>query len=157
MPHGDLDGEAHSGASVVLGGEEVSGEVVVGLVLHVQLAGAHILELRVVDALLRNDLATDEEDTSDLEVGHLTEHAHLTEGVLTEAIETLHEALKKVGEDVVDLSLLADLLVVEMPEGVALQIDHLHESLPAGASLVGVVHVECLEVEEIEGAGRQSI
>ena len=157
VPHGDSDGVSHGSASHVLGGEEVSGKVLIGLNLHVELAWLHVLELRMVVALLRDDLTTDKQDTGNFEVGLLTKHAHLTESVLAEVIETLKEALKKVHELVLNLTLLAELLVVQEPEGVALKIDLFHELLPALASLVGVVDVEGLEVEEIEGRRRKSL
>ena len=157
VPHGDSDWESHGSASHVLGGEEVSGKVLIGLNLHVELAWLHVLELRMVVALLRDDLTTDEQDTGNFEVGLLTKHAHLTEGVLAEVIKTLKEALKKVHELILNLTLLTELLVVQEPEGVALKIDLFHELLPALASLVGVVDVEGLEVEEIEGRRRESL
>jgi len=157
VPTGGSDGVSHGSTSHVLGREEVSGKVLIGLNLHVELAWLHVLELRMVVALLRDDLTTDEQDTGNLEVGLLTKHAHLTEGVLAEVIETLKEAFKKVHELVLNLTLLAELLVVKKPEGVALKIDLSHELLPALTSLVGVVNVEGLEVEEIEVSRRESL
>ena len=157
MPHGGVDGEAHGGASAVLGAEELSAELLVSLVGHVHLAGAHVLELRVVNALLRNDLATDEEDTSDLEGWLSAEHADLTEGVLAEVVKTLKETFEEVSKLILDGTLVANLLVVEEPEGVALKIDLFHELVEALARLIGDVDVVSLEVEEIEGAGRQKV
>ena len=157
MPHGGVDGEAHGGASAVLGAEELSAELLVSLVGHVHFAGAHVLELRVVNALLRNDLATDEEDTSNLEGWLSAEHADLTEGVLAEVVKTLKETFEEVSKLILDGTLVANLLVVEEPEGVALKIDLVHELIEALARLIGDVDVISLEVEEIEGAGRQKV
>ena len=157
MPHGGVDGEAHGGASAVLRAEELSAELLVSLVGHVHFAGAHVLELRVVNALLRNDLASDEEDTSDLEGWLSAEHADLTEGVLAEVVKTLKETFEEVSKLILDGTLVANLLVVEEPEGVALKIDLVHELIEALARLIGDVDVISLEVEEIEGAGRQKV
>ena len=157
MPHGGVDGEAHGGASAVLGAEELSAELLVSLVGHVHFAGAHVLELRVVNALLRNDLASDEEDTSDLEGWLSAEHADLTEGMLAEVVKTLKETFEEVSKLILDGTLVANLLVVEEPEGVALKIDLVHELIEALARLIGDVDVVSLEVEEIEGAGRQKV
>ena len=157
MPHGGVDGEAHGGASAVLRAEELSAELLVSLVGHVHFAGAHVLELRVVNALLRNDLATDEEDTSNLEGWLSAEHADLTEGVLAEVVKTLKETFEEVSKLILDGTLVANLLVVEEPEGVALKIDLVHELIEALARLIGDVDVISLEVEEIEGAGRQKV
>ena len=156
VPGGDLDGHALAGAAS-RGGEEVSSDGNVLLLGHVELAWLHVLELRVVNALLWDDLSTDEEHAHDLEIGHLVEHAELAESVLSEVIETLEETFEKVLELVVDGTFLAELLVVEEPEGVSFEVDLLHELVPTFASLVGHIHVVSLEVEEIEGGGRQGI
>ena len=156
VPGGDLDGHTLAGAAS-RGSEEVSSNGNVLLLGHVELAWLHVLELRVVNALLWDDLSTDEEHAHDLEIGHLVEHAELAESVLSEVIETLEETFKKVLELIVDGTFLAELLVVEEPEGVSFEVDLLHELVPTFASLVGHIHVVSLEVEEIEGGGGQGI
>jgi len=157
VPHRDLDGESAQSSRTVLRREGLLDDGLVGFVFDVHLAGSHVLELRVVNALLRDDLATNQQHTHDLKSGDFTHHAHLAESVLPEVIQSLHEAFEQVLELVLDSALLANFLVVEVPEGVSFIVDLVHESLEAFTSLVGMVHVECLEVEEIEGAGRQSI
>ena len=157
MPAGGVDRHAIDGTLAIGRGEGLSDELDIGGVAEIHLAGTHVLELGMVVALLRNDLTTDEEDTIDLKVGLSTEHADLSESVLSEVIKSLHETLKQVSELVLDLTLVSVSLVVEPPEGVSFAIDLLHELLVALASLVGVVHEEGLEVEQIEAGRRQSI
>ncbi len=157
MPHGENDGEVHASALFVLGGEEFLDQLFVLGILGVQLARSAVLELRMVNALLGDNSASDEENTGDFEVGDGSEHAHLTEGVLSEAIETLHETFEQVSEDVVNLTFVAVLLVMEEPEGESFEVDIGHEFLVSLTSLVGVVHEVGLEVEKIEASGGQSI
>ncbi len=157
MPHGEDDGEVHASANFILGGEELLDQLLVLSVLGVHFARSAVLELGMVNALLGDNSASDEEDASNFEVGDRSEHAHLTEGVLSEAIETLHETFEQVSENVVDLAFVAVLLVMEEPEGESFEVDVGHEFLVSLTSLVGVVHEVGLEVEKIEGGGGQSI
>lgn len=158
MPHGAQDGKVHDGScSVILGRHELSGEIGIGSVLHVHLTGAHVLELGVVNALLRDDRTADEKDTGHLHGGLGTEKAKLTESVLAEVIETLQEALEEVNELVLNGTFVADLLVVKEPEGVALPIALSKELVETFSGLIGRVDVVRLEVEEIEGSRGESL
>jgi len=47
----------------------------------------------MVDQLLADNLTTNEEDTLHLEARLITKHANFAEGVLSEAFESLDEAL----------------------------------------------------------------
>ena len=105
------------GAEVCLDLGNISG------IVQVHLASLHVFELRMIDELLADDLTTDEENTLDLEGWFITEHADLTEGVLSEAFKSLDETFKKVLEHVLNLTFLANLFVVEEPEGPTLTID----------------------------------
>jgi len=158
VPHGAQDGKVHDGScSVILGRHELSGEIGIGSVLHVHLTGAHVLELGVVNALLRDDRTADEKDTGHLHGGLGTEKAKLTESVLAEVIETLQEALEEVNELVLNGTFVADLLVVKEPEGVALPIALSKELVETFSGLIGRVDVVRLEVEEIEGSRGESL
>ena len=142
---------------VILGREELAEQLVVLGVIEAHFAGLHVLPLRVVEALLGHDLATDEQHALNLEIGLLAEHANLTEGELSEGFEPLQETFEEVLELVSDLALLTELVIVEEPEGPALTIELPLELVEAFALLVWHVHEVRLEVEEVEVGGRQSI
>jgi hypothetical protein len=65
---------------------------------------------------LADFVTTDQEDTLDLKARLFTEHANLSEGVLSESFESLNETLEKVLEHILNLTFLTDLLVVKEPE-----------------------------------------
>lgn len=157
MPHGHRDGQSHGGAFAILGGKEVSDKGEISVVFDVEFPWIAELELRMVDALLRDDLASDQENTSDLKIGDCPEHAHLAEGVLSEAVKPLHETFEQILELVLNLTLLAELLIVQEPEGVALDVNISHHLGVTFAYLVGYVDEVGLEVVEVEGAGRKGI
>jgi len=123
----------------------------------VQLASLVVLELRVVDGLLRNASAAPQPDTFDLEVGLVAEDQVPGEAVLAEVVEALQEPIAEVVCDVELLALALVLVVVEEPQGEAVGVELLLELLDARALLVLDVDEESLEVEEVEGCGRKEI
>ena len=158
MPHRELDFHAVDGLFLLsLGREELTKQSFVVGVGEAHLAGLHVLPLRVIDALLGDDLATDKQHTLDLEVGLFAEHANLTEGELSEGFKSLEETFEQVLELVCDLSFLTELVVVEPPECPALTIKLSQELIKAFSLLIRHIDVVGLEVEEVEASGRQSI
>ena len=156
VPGSDLAGQAIDDLTL-LGGEVLLDELDVGGVLVVDLAGLDVLELRVVVPLLRDLKTTGEKNTLDLKVGLVAEHANLTEGDLSAALESLHETLDQVLELVSNSSLSTELLVVDEPEGEACAVNLCHHAVVTLTLLVGDVDEEGLEVEEIEGGRGQGI
>ena len=116
VPHGHGNRQSHGGARAILRCEEVSDKDDISGILDVKFPWIAVLELRMIDALLRDDLATDQENTSDLKIWHSPKHAHLAKGVLSEAVKSLHETFEQVLELVLNLALFAELLVVQEPE-----------------------------------------
>jgi len=158
VPHRELDLHAVDGLFLLsLGREELTKQSFVVGVGEAHLAGLHVLPLRVIDALLGDDLATDKQHTLDLEVGLFAEHANLTEGELSEGFKSLEETFEQVLELVCDLSFLTELVVVEPPECPALTIKLSQELIKAFSLLVRHIDEVGLEVEEVEACGRQSI
>jgi len=157
VPHGDRDGPSVGSALLVLRGKEVSDESDISRVLDIKLAGVAVLELRMVDALLGNDLTAHQQNTGDFEIGLFLEHAHLAEGVLSEAIKSLHETFKQVQELILNLTFLAELLVVQEPEGVSLVVNISHHLGVTFTHLVGHIDEVGLKGEQVEGAGGQGI
>ena len=124
MPHRELDLHAVDGLFLLgLGREELTKQSFVVGVFEAHLAGLHVLPLRVIDALLGDDLATDKQHTLDLEVGLFVEHANLTEGELSEGFKPLEETFEEVLELVCNLALLTEFVIVEEPEGPARTIE----------------------------------
>ena len=157
LPHGENDGEAVNNLAGNLGGHVFSHEALVNQAVPVHLAGLHELELGVVDEFLRDDLASDHEDTLDLKAGLSSEHANFTERVLAEALESLDETLKEVLELVFDLTLSSDLVVMEVPEGVALSVNLRQVLVETLTLLVLNIDEVGLEHEKIEGGGGQGL
>ena len=158
MPHRELDFHAVDGLFLLgLGREELTKQSFVVGVFEAHLAGLHVLPLRVIDALLGDDLATDKQHTLDLEIRLFVEHANLTEGELSEGFKSLEETFEQVLELVANLTFLTELVVVEEPECPALAIKLSQELIEAFALLVRHIDVVSLEVEEVEAGGRQSI
>lgn len=140
-----------------LGGEEISDKNEILGFTQVELAGLHVLELGMVDELLSDDLTSDKEDTLDLKTGLFTEHANLTERVLLEALKSGDETLKEVLEHVLNGSFLADLLVVEVPEGPSFAVNLGHHAFVTFGLLVGDIDEVGLEVVDIEVGGWELI
>ena len=158
MPHRELDFHAVDGLFLLgLGREELTKQSFVVGVFEAHLAGLHVLPLRVIDALLGDDLATDKQHTLDLEIRLFVEHANLTEGELSEGFKSLEETFEQVLELVANLTFLTELVVVEEPECPALAIKLSQELIEAFSLLVRHIDVVSLEVEEVEAGGRQSI
>ena len=158
MPHRELDLHAVDGLFLLsLGREELTKQSFVVGVVEAHLAGLHVLPLRVIDALLGDDLATDKQHTLDLEVGLFVEHANLTEGELSEGFKPLEETFEEVLELVSNLAFLAELVIVEEPECPARTIELILELIEASSLLVRHIDVVSLEVEEVEAGGWQSI
>ena len=149
MPHGHLDLLASAVLSL-FGAEELSHDGLVGDAGPVHGAGLHVLPLGMVDELLGHDVAAGEQDTLDLEVGLLTGHADAAEGVLAVAVKSLDETFEQVLELVGDLTLIAELVVVDVVEGEALLAGLLEHLVDTSTLLVGVVDHEGLEVEKTE-------
>ena len=158
MPHRELDLHAVDGLFLLsLGREELTKQSFVVGVVEAHLAGLHVLPLRVIDALLGDDLATDKQHALDLEIGLFVEHANLTEGELSEGFKPLEETFEEVLELVSNLAFLAELVIVEEPECPARTIELILELIEASSLLVRHIDVVSLEVEEVEAGGWQSI
>ena len=155
LPHSNLDGETVNNCAGIFCSHKLSNDRQVSLAIPVHLAGSHVLELRVIDQLLRDTLASNKHDTHKLEVWLVSEHEELAERVLSEVLESLDETFKEVLEHVANLTLFAHLLIVEEPKSVAFFVNLSHELVETHTLLVGTVHVESLEVEQIEGGRGQ--
>ena len=93
MPHRDLNFHAITVGIAILGAEVSFDLGDIGSVIQVHLASLHVLELWMVDQLLADNLTTNEEDSLNFEARLITKHANFAEGVLSEAFESLDEAL----------------------------------------------------------------
>ena len=150
MPHRELDFHAVDGLFLLgLGREELTKQSFVVGVFEAHLAGLHVLPLRVIDALLGDDLATDKQHTLDLEIRLFVEHANLTEGELSEGFKPLEETFEEVLELVSDLTFLAELVIVEEPECVSFWVELFLKSLHTSSTLILVVDHQSLEVKEV--------
>ena len=147
MPHGDLYLLALTDTSLSLGVEVfLDQSSVLGIIL-VHLAGLHVFHLGMVDKLLDFDVVTtDEEDTLDVEIRLLTNHAESSERVLLEALKSLYEPFEQVLELVANLTLVSILVVVEEPEGPAGVVDLLHHRIGVSLSIGLQVDEEGLKV-----------
>ena len=158
MPHRELDFHAVDGLFLLsLGREELTKQSFVVGVGEAHLAGLHVLPLRVIEALLGDDLATDKQHALDLKIGLFVEHANLTEGELSEGFEPLEETFEEVLELVSNLALLSEFVIVEEPEGPAFTIKLTQEFIKAFSLFVRHIDKISLEVEEVEGGLWQSI
>lgn len=157
MPEGHLNGHVFDLVTAILRGHEVPYKGLIIRAVPVHLAGLHVFELGMVDQLLANHLSSDKEDSHDLKVWLLAEHADLSERVLFEAFEPLNETFEQVGEFVLDLTLVTKFLVVEPPDGEALLVHLFHPFYVTFTLLVRVVHEEGLEVVNIKCRGWQLI
>ena len=158
VPHRELDFHAVDELFLLsLGREELTKQSFVVGVVKAHLAGLHVLPLRVVDALLGDDLATDQQHALDLEIGLLVEHANLTEGELSEGFQPLEETFEEVLELVSNLAFLTEFVIVKEPEGPTRAIKLIQELIKACSLLIWHIDVVCLKVEEVEGCGWQSI
>jgi len=155
LPHSDLDRETVNNCADIFCSHKLSNDRQVSLAVPVHLAGSHVLELGVIDQLLRDTLASNKHDTHKLEVWLVSEHEELAERVLSEVFESLDETFKEVLEHVANLTLFAHLLIVKEPKSVAFFINLFHELIETHTTLVGTVHEESLEVEQIEGGRGQ--
>ena len=158
MPHRELDLHAVDGLCLLsLGREELTKQSFVVGVGEAHLAGLHVLPLRVIDALLGYDLATDKQHALDLEARLFVEHANLTEGELSEGLKSLEETFEEVLELVSNLTFLTELVIVEEPECPAFTIELSQELIEAFSLLVRNINEVGLEVEEVEAGRWQSI
>lgn len=141
---------------------------------HIELSLLVILERRVIDTLLRHLVSTPHEHTLDLLALVCAEHAHLTEGPLTEVFPTLEETVDHVLSLVDFVTFLADAfrvdvhLVVHVPDRPAFFVEHpffleffvsgaVEELVDGGTTLVFVVDIEGLEIEQVERSRREEL
>lgn len=78
----------------------------------VKLAVAVVLELRVIDGLLRNFGAAEEPDTFNLKTGLCAKHCMTRKCVLAEGIESLYEAVGQVDSLKEYCALAAELFIL---------------------------------------------
>ena len=141
----------------IFGSHKLLYDCQVSLAVPVHLAGLHVLKLGVIDQLLGDTLASDKHDTHKLKVWLVSEHKELAKRVLSEVFESLNEALKKILEHIANLTLFANLLIVEEPESVTFFVNLFHELGVTYTLLVGTVDEESFEVEKIERRRGQCI
>jgi len=151
-----LDFEA-VGNIAFLGSPEFSDEFLVLWLRHVEFSGLVVLKLRVLLHLFGNSLASEQPDSLNFEVGLLAEDGVDGEGVLSEVVDSLEEALHEVDGLVEDLALTGVFLVVQVVDGVAFRVEVLEELVDGGTLLVGVVDEESLEFEEVELGRREHV
>ena len=150
MPGRDDDWEAFTSLSLaLLGTPMLSNQLLILWIIEVHLAWSTVLKLWVINGLLWQHSASEAENTPDVEVWLSTNHVELTKGMLSEVVESLEESSEQVLKLVQNLSLATELLVAHIPEGVALRVELLSELVHGAASLVWVVDIEGLEVEEV--------
>lgn len=97
-----------------------------------------------------NFLATEEPAAHDLELWLFAEDGHTTEGVFASMLGSVHETIHQVIRDMLLISFTLINVVVEVPEGPAIPVEHFIEGVNTLSFLVLVVHVERLEIVEIE-------
>lgn len=156
MPVDGLDGLAIDLVSV-LSTPECADEVLILFDVQVEFACLVVFELGVVDGLLRDASATPEPDALNFEVGLISEHQVSSEAVLAEIVEALEETIAQVVGDVEFFALTLVLVVVEEPQRETGRVELLLEFLDTFALLVFDVDEERLEVEQVEGGGREKI
>jgi len=154
-----LDRKTVGGGLLSDSAPEVADELAVSLVADVELASLVVLELGVVNHLLRDALSAEEPDTLNLEVGLLAKDSGVREGIGSElVVHALEEAVHEVGGLVKQLTLALILLVVHEVDRVALRVVVIEEVLHSlSGFLVTEVHEVGLEVGQHELAGRKEI
>jgi hypothetical protein len=115
VPVDGLDGLAID-LVCVLSTPECSDQILVLLNAQVELASFVVLELRVVDGLLRNASAAPKPNALDFEVGLISDDQVSGETVLAEIVEALEETIAEIVGDVKLFTLALVLVVVEEPE-----------------------------------------
>lgn len=141
---------------------------------HIELSLLVILERGVIDTLLRHLVSTPHEHTLDFLALVSAEHAHLTEGPLTEVFPTLEETVDHVLSLVDFVTFLADAfrvdvhLVVHVPDRPAVFVEHpffleffvsgtVEELVDGFTTLVFVVDIVGLEIEQVERSRREEL
>lgn len=142
-----------------LGAEELLDELLVGFVVEGEFSLVIVLELRVIDHLLRNALASEEPDGLDVKVGDLSNDGHHGEGVASERVDSLEETVHEVAGLIEDNTLTFVLVVLGVVEAVALVVVVLEEEVNTLGLLdiVGEVNEVGLECHQVELAGREFI
>merc|ERR1711957_1047353 len=153
-----LDGTSSDRATFFADSPELTDlGVVFGVAHEVELLLLEVLELGVVVHEFGDLLASEHEDSLDVEVGLFSKHEDASERVSGElGVNALHEATEHVGEHELDLSLVAVLLVFDPPPGVSvvelLALEHLLGLGHADTGTIGLVDEEGLVAVEVKVA-----
>lgn len=132
----------------MLSAEEFGNGLLVIFIGDIELFLGPVLELRMVDHLVGDTLASEEEDSHHLKIGLLTKDSDLGEAVVSEfVIHSLEETVHEVGELIEDLAFTIVLLVVAEVDRVSIDVVGLPESVHTiSGLLVTEVDEEGLEV-----------
>ena len=158
MPVDGKNGHAHNGVLVVLGAPEVTEELFILLVVEdVHLASLVVLELGVVEGLLRDAKTTPEPDAHNLLLLLSSEDEVASERPLSDLVTSLEVTLAQVFSLVEDFAFISVHLVVHEPDGETFSVHLLHQLVDGSTLLVGVVHHKGLEVEQVEAGFGQEL
>jgi len=94
------------------GTPEISNELPVSFVVNIQFSDLVIFKLRVFLHFLWDSLSSEEPDSLDLKVGFFSQDCVHGEGVLSEVVESLEEAIQQVGSLIENFTLAFVHLVV---------------------------------------------
>ena len=158
MPVDGKNGHAHNGVLVVLGAPEVTEELFILLVVEdVHLASLVVLELGVVEGLLRDAKTTPEPDAHNLLLLLSSEDEVASERPLSDLVTSLEVTLAQVFSLVEDFAFISVHLVVHEPDGETFSVHLLHQLVDGSTLLVGMVHHKGLEVEQVEAGFGQEL
>lgn len=151
-----LDGSALDGFSVFVA-EEVADELSVFFVVNAEFSLVVVFELRVVNHLLRDTLASEKEDSFDVEIGFLTSDGKRCEDVLSEVVHSLEETVHQVGGLVENNTFTFVLVVLGVEEGVSFFVVVVEEVLHTFTLSVSNVNEVVLEIVEDQLGRREEI